>query len=189
MSQVPIYYQLADDVYIPERWHLRNPVDAQGKILYRWPFCEGKHLDVNEPIIIPVKPRGQPLDYTECGPMYPVIHARVVRLLQELVVPDLQFFPVTVESYPNEYFILNVARLVHCVDEARSGRVVKWTPEDGFPDRVGEYKVVRELRIDPAKVGDARMFRPWGWKVLIVSDDIKETFERERLLGPKFFEV
>lgn len=121
--------------------------------------------------------------------MYPVISTRVVRLLQDLAVPDLQFFPVTVESHPNDYFILYVARLVPCVDEARSGRVVKWTPEDGFPERVGEYKVVRELRIDPAKVGDARMFRPWGWKVLIVSDDVKEAFERERVLGPKFFEV
>ena len=189
MNRVPRYHGIMSDVHIPGRWFLCNPVDTQGNILYRWPFCEGKHLDVNEPIIIPVRPRGQPLDYTECGPMYPVIHARVVRLLQELAVPDLQFFPVTVESYPNEYFILNVTRLVPCVDEARSGRVAKWVHEDGFPERVGEYKVVRELRINPARVGDARMFRPWGWKVLIVSDDIKEAFERERLLGPKFFEV
>ena len=189
MGHVHRYFEVMSDVYIEGRWYLRNPVDIHGKILYRWPFGEGKPLDVDEPIIIPVAPPGRPLDFTECGVGWPVIHARVVRLLQELAVPDLQFFPVTVVSYPDEYFILNVARLIPCVDETRSDRVVKWTPEDGFPDRVGDYKVVEGLRIDPAKVGDARMFRPWGWKVLIVSDDIKEAFERERLLGPKFFEV
>ena len=104
-------------------------------------------------------------------------------------MPDIQFFPVTIESHPDEYSILNVARLIECVDEVRSDRVVKWTPEDGLPELVGEYRAVEGLRIDPTNVGDARMFRPWGWKVLIVSGDIKEAFERARLLGPKFFEV
>ena len=189
MNRIRKYYELTDDVYIPERWHLSNPVDTQGEILYRWHFCSGRRLAVNESIIIPVDPPGRPLDFSECGVGYPVIHARVVRLLEELAVSDLQFFPVTIESHPDEYFILNVARLIPCVDEARSDRVVKWTPEDGFPDRVGDYKVVEGLRIDPTKVGEARMFRPQGWRMLIVSDDIKEAFERERLLGPKFFEV
>ena len=189
MTSARKYYELRDDKYISGRWHLRNPLDTQGEILYRWPFREGIRLDVDEPIIIPVNPPGRPLDFSECGGGYPVIHARLVRLLQDRTVPNLQFFPVTVESYPNEYFILNVARLIPCVDEARSDRVLKWTLEDGFPDRVGEYQAVEGLRIDPTKVGDARMFRPWGWKVLIVSDDIKEAFERARLLGPKFFEV
>ena len=189
MDQTCKYYEVMGDVYIPGRWYLRNPVDAQGNILYRWHFREGIRLDVDEPIIIPIKVPGRPLDFTECGVGWPVIHARVVRLLEELAVPDLQFFPVTVESHPDEYFILNVARLVRCVDEVRSDRVMKWGPEHGVPERVGEYKVVEGLRIDPTKVGDARIFRPWGWKVLIVSDDIKEAFERERLLGPKFFEV
>jgi hypothetical protein len=46
------------------------------------------------------------------------------------------------------------------------------------------------MRIDPSKVGDAKVFRPWGWTVaLIVSEEIKEALERIRATGTQFEEV
>ena len=45
------------------------------------------------------------------------------------------------------------------------------------------------LRIDPAKVGDARIFRPKEWKVLVVSSDVKEALDREKVTGATYFEV
>lgn len=183
------YFEVTSDLYVPERWYLDNPVDTEGNILYRWNFRGGIPLEVDEPIIIPVMRPGRSLDFTECGVGYPVVHARVVDILTRLGVRDVQYFPVTVEGYAPEYVIMNVTRLIPCIDEARCARAVRWTEADGFPDRVGDFCAVEGLRIDPAKVGDAPVFRLEGWKVLVVSSDVKEAFDREKVLGPRYFEV
>lgn len=186
---MPAYYELMSDVYIPGRWYPGNPLDAQGKIIYKWTFREGKRLDIDEKIFLKLDPPGIPLDFTECGLAAPLVSVRVIKLLQALEVQDIQIIPVAVEGHPDEYSILNVTRLIPCVDEGRCAWVERWKPEDGRPERVGEFRVVEGLRIDTTKVGDARIFRPWGWKMLIVSNDIKEAFERAQLLGPKFTQV
>ncbi|AKJ01916.1 Hypothetical protein AA314_03542 [Archangium gephyra] len=63
-------------------------------------------------------------------------------------------------------------------------------PEDGLPKKVGTYRAVHGMRIDPTKVEGARIFRPWGWLVaLIVSQDIKEALEQDQITGAKFIEV
>ncbi|TQF12685.1 hypothetical protein FJV41_27835 [Myxococcus llanfairpwllgwyngyllgogerychwyrndrobwllllantysiliogogogochensis] len=46
------------------------------------------------------------------------------------------------------------------------------------------------MRIDPTKVGDAKVFRTWGWTgTLIVSEDIKEALVGAGVTGGKFEEV
>jgi hypothetical protein len=55
-------------------------------------------------------------------------------------------------------------------------------PEDGLPEKVGQYYAVDDLRIDPTKPGDTRMFRTEGWPLaLIVSEDIKMALERGKV--------
>ena len=55
---------------------------------------------------------------------------------------------------------------------------------------MGEYKNVRGLKVDPAKTGEANIFRPWGWTgVLIVSERVKRAMEEEGITGAKFIEV
>ena len=65
-----------------------------------------------------------------------------------------------------------------------------WTPEHGVPDKVGQYIAVDHLRIDKRKVGNAKVFRPEGWwTTLIVSEEIKDAFERMGATGTRFEEV
>ncbi len=46
------------------------------------------------------------------------------------------------------------------------------------------------MRIDPSKVGDAKVFRTWGWSIaLVVSEDIKDALERTGATGLQFTEV
>jgi len=46
------------------------------------------------------------------------------------------------------------------------------------------------MRIDTAQVGNAKVFRPWGWSIaLIVSEDIKQALERIKATGVKFAPV
>nr|WP_233262335.1 DUF1629 domain-containing protein [Vitiosangium sp. GDMCC 1.1324] len=184
------FYDLTDDRREPERWHLRHPIDEQGQKIDPWQFTEGRRLEPQGTIRFPVRPDGRELEFTLDAFSTPVVHGCVVQLFERLGIQDVQFLPVQVEGHAGPWFILNALRIIRCIDEARSRDVRHWKPEDGQPEKVGEYKVVSGMRIDPTKVGDARIFRPWGWTVaLIVSEDVKDAMESEGLTGPRFTEV
>jgi hypothetical protein len=101
----------------------------------------------------------------------------------------VQLIPVDIESHPDQYLLLVATRLIRCIDETASS-VRFWTPEHGVPGKVGQYLAVDRLRIDKAKAGDARVFRPEGWSgTLIVSDEIRAAMERAGATGAKFDEV
>jgi hypothetical protein len=130
------------------------------------------------------------LDFSWAAFSIVVVTRRFVQLFERLGIQEVQFLPVQVDNHAGPYFILNTLRTFRCIDDARCAEVRHYKPEDGEPEKVGEYKDVRGLRIDPAKVGDTRIFRPWGWQMaLIVSEDLKQALEREGLTGTRFVEV
>jgi hypothetical protein len=187
---MPKYYELMDDRHHPERWHLGGPLDAQGQELDPWQFRKGRSLSLECVPRFPLDVPGHPLDFCWAAFAIPVVHARVAQLFQQLKVREVQFIPVQVEAHAEPYFILNALQLIPCIDDSRCEEVRYWKSEDGQPEKVGEYRRVAGLRIDPMKVSDARVFRPWGWRVaLIVSEDLKLALEREGLTGMRFVEV
>ncbi|HEX5745847.1 MAG TPA: DUF1629 domain-containing protein [Archangium sp.] len=114
----------------------------------------------------------------------------MARVLAELAPGDVQLFPAEVESRQETYFVVNVARRVRCIDEAASEEVRYAEPEDNWPDEVGYYDSVYGMRIDASQVGDAKVFRPWGYTgSLLVSEDVKEALERTGASGLDFREV
>jgi uncharacterized protein DUF1629 len=187
---MPRYFELEDALYHPGRWHLRNPLDEQGLRINPWQFFKGKPITLEGMIRFPVKPDGVALDFSLAGVSIPVVHVRFVQLFERLGVQDVQFIPVQVEGHDGPFFILNTLRTIRCIDDARCVEVQYWKPEDGQPEKVGQYRVVSGLRIDPSKVEDARIFRTWGFSLgLIVSEDIKQALEAEKLTGTRFVEV
>jgi hypothetical protein len=183
------FFDLYDDVYIPHRWHLATPVDEQGNEVEEWDFKSGTPVKLEGRLTIPVEIAGKPLDFTEAGIRVPVVHVRAAHVFAELAADDVQLIPVTVEGQPDQYLILVATRLIRCIDE-KTSRIRFWTPEDGQPDRVGQYRDVRDLHVDKSRVGSAKVFRPEGWSgTLIVSEEIKEALERIGALGTKFQEV
>jgi len=190
------YYKINDDKYIPGRWYVRMPLHdnaegaAEGEFFDIWQFTEGRVLEIERPIRLSVKPAGVALEYTESVGI-PVVHRRVVTLFERLgLQKEVQFIPVEVEGQTEPWFILNVLQVIRCIDDARSDEVFYWQPEDGRPEKLGGYKNVRGLKVDPAKIGDAHIFRPWGWLVvLIVSEHVKQAMEAEGITGIKFIEV
>ncbi|MFL5348262.1 MAG: imm11 family protein [Hyalangium sp.] len=184
------YFKLSDDVHVPGRWELGAPVDEQGRKIGIWLFRRGEPISVDGAIRIPLFRAGKPLDFSVAGAAVPIIHEKVAAVFRQLVPHDVQLIPVKVESQLESYFALNALRMPRCIDDAACEEVQYWTAEDGQPDLVGEYRVVAGLRIDPTKVGDARVFRPWGWPVaLIVSEDIKGAMEDTGATGTKFADV
>jgi hypothetical protein len=187
------YFELDQDLYIGGRWYLGIPVDGQGQQAGSWLFMEGQPVSVTEPLRVAFSRSGKSLDFSlaDAGAI-PVVHPRVAAVLTALAPEDVQAFPIQVEGQPEPYVLINVTRLVDCIDDAASEHVERWIPEDenDQPERAGEYRNVVGMRIDKARVGDARVFRPWGWPVvMVVSEDIKEALERTGATGMKFTEV
>ncbi|MFL5350785.1 MAG: imm11 family protein [Hyalangium sp.] len=186
------YFDLFDDVSIPERWELGDPVDQSGQEVGNpWMFRKGVPVHVDGRLKVPIDRQGKPLDFSLAGVgVTPVVHAKVATLLAKLAPDDVQFVPVDVEDRTDEFFILNVTRVVKCIDDKASAEVQYWKPEDGRSEKTGNYRAVHGLRIDPSKAGGAKVFRPWGWLVvLLVSDEIKGALERIGATGTKFKEV
>ncbi len=185
------YFDLTDDEYIRERWYLDDPVDQQGREVNPWQFTKGHPLSSEGRLKIPVYQQGRPLDFTTTPLGHtPIVHEKVATLLTELAPDAVQLFPVDIPSQSEQYFLVNVLRVIKCIDDARCEEVRYWLPEDGRPDRTGDYHFVAGLRIDPAAVGEARVFRLWGWTmVLIVSEDIKQAMEHLGVTGTRFKEV
>ncbi|MDY7228593.1 imm11 family protein [Hyalangium rubrum] len=185
------YFDLFEDVHVPGRWYLDDPVDAQGREVDLWQFERGVPVDVEGRLRIPMDRPGEPLDFsvTPVGGA-PVVHARVASLFTGLAPKDVQLVPVEVEGQAEEYFVLNVTRVVRCIDDKASAEVQYWKPEDGRPEKTGNYRAVHGMRINSSMVGDAKVFRPWGWLVvLLVSEEIKAALEGIRATGAKFKEV
>lgn len=195
------YFKLYDDKYIPGRWHLGMPLFADGEdedsgdpetreLFDTYRFLEGRVLEIEGPIRLVVKPVGVALDFSQAQGI-PIVNRRVVSLFDRLgLQKKVQFIPVEVEGQTEPWFILNVLQLIRCIDDARCEEVLYWLPEDNRPDKLGQYRNVAGLKVDPEKIGDAHIFRPWGWKVvLIVSEHVKSAMESEGITGIKFLEV
>ncbi|WP_309890881.1 imm11 family protein [Archangium sp.] len=183
------FFKLADDVYVPHRWHLATPIDSQGRKVFDWDFTRGTPVHLEGRLKIPTKIEGRSLDFSEAGLGIGVVHVKVASMLAERAPGDVQLIPADIEGQPDQYLVLVATRLIRCIDEEAS-EVSFWKPEHGVPDKVGQYMGVDRLRIDKRKVGNAKVFRPEGWEVvLIVSEEIKNAIEDMGVTGARFEEV
>jgi hypothetical protein len=185
------YFKLCEDVHVPGRWELDTPVDSTGRELGSWLFLRGEPVHVEGPLHLRSFQPGKPIDFSlaDAGSI-PIVHSKVADTLARMAPLDVQLFPVKVDSQPEPYLLVNATRIVKCIDDEASEEVVYWKPEDGVPEKVGTYFSVSGMRIDPTRVGDAKVFRTWGWHIaLIVSEDIKEALERTGATGMRFEEV
>ncbi|MFY0582876.1 imm11 family protein [Cystobacter fuscus] len=186
------FFDLNIDVYVPGRWYLTDPIHLSGdEIDDIWRFSNGRPVELHERLHIPIYRPGKPLDFTTAGAgRTPILSERAASVFRALAPSDAQLFPVEVEGETEPYYLLNVARQLRCIDDAACEEVQFYTSEGVQAHRAGEYRAVSGLRIDKAKVGEARVFRLWGWHPpLIVDGEIKEALERTGIVGGRFDEV
>ncbi len=184
------YFRLLDDMEFPGRWSLDGPFDEQVSEIDNWQFSEGRRVELACVPRFTLYQAGRAVDFSHAGVGMHIIHHRVAEVLERLGIEDVQLLPARVEGQTEPWFILNILRIIRCIDEARCEEVEYWTPEDGQPDKVGQYFSIHGLKVDPTKIGDADIFRTWGWEVaIIVSERLKEALEREGFTGMRFVEV
>ncbi len=186
------FFRLGIDVDVAGRWHLGEPTRLTGQELEDvWEFSHGRPVVMREKLRVPIERPGSPLDFDTAGVgQVPIVNARVASIFREMASSDVQLIPVEVQGQAEPYYLVNVARTVRCIDEKACTEVLLYSAEDGRPERVGEYRSVIGLRIDESKVGNARVFRPWGWPPpVIVAEEIKAALERTGAVGGRFDEV
>ena len=186
------FFELDFDIDAPGRWYLREPTDSDGRpVPDIWAFVSGKTVMDPGPLRVRLSRPGQSLDFdmtTVAGT--PILSGRIASVFRELASNDVQLFPVEVQGQAEPFYLLNVMRVIRCIDDAACEEARRWTPEDGRPDKVGEYHVVSGLRIDTSKVGDAVVFRPWGYLLPIILDgQLMSALEKTGIVGGQFVEV
>ncbi|MCK8496909.1 imm11 family protein [Myxococcus fulvus] len=185
------YFSLSEDVK-GGNWYLGDLLyDAGHEPEDIWDFTQGQPVRRTARLTLSIRVPGTRLDYSAAGvAMTPVLHVRAATLFADLAPDDVQLIPAVIADCPEQYVVLVATKLIRCIDDEASEEALRWKPEDGRPERVGHYRSVAGLRIDPSKVGDAKVFRTWGWTgALIVSEDIKEALERVKATGARFEEV
>jgi len=136
-------------------------------------FTRGMPVDVTGRLTIPLRRPGTALDFTLADFDMPVVRTDLGRDLAALCGDQVQLIPADVESENEQYSILNITRALACLDDARSG-VTYWTEPDGRPDKVGEYRMVLNPHVDPARIHAEHIFRIAGWKIaMIVSEEAR----------------
>lgn len=185
------YYELLSNMLLPGRWVLADPVDEHGQEVDPWQFGDGRLLHPQGKLVLRQALPGSALDFSFTTLGIPVVHGRVVSLCERLGLQEqVQLLPVQVEGQSEPFFILNVLRVIRCIDDARCEEVQYRRAEDGDPERVGQYRVVAGMRIDPSKVGDSHILLPWGWTVaLVISERLKHAMEEEGITGTRFVEA
>lgn len=120
---------------------------------------------------LPVEVPGRPLPFSFGAFDIPVVTSRLGSLIADYAVGDVQLVPAMISNEP-EMYILNVLTCINCIDETLTSGT-KWTTSDNRPDKIGRYRMIKELRIDASMINNSHVFRIDTWRIaLIVSESL-----------------
>ncbi|MFP2932204.1 imm11 family protein [Pyxidicoccus sp. 3LG] len=158
-------------------------------------FGEGRFLSDPGPMKARVRSPGAKRAFMFAGiERVPVVSEAVANVFRSLAPDDVQLFPLTVEGEAEPFFIVNVVKVVDCIDEANCKEVHRYDEEDPFPEYAGEYRAIYGLRIAPEKIQGAGAFRLKRFKpAFVISEELKAALEAagnlgvalERVTGPR----
>jgi hypothetical protein len=180
------YYRVLSDPLGGRRWYLGLPVDERGEDLDWAALFAGETPAFAGRLRATIRKPGTQVAFTLAGFDVPIVRDDVFHILQDHVGQDLFGLPVNIESVNGRFFIVGTRRVLTCLDEQRSN-VVRWKEGDGRPDKVGGYRMVTDIHIDPARADNADLFRVRGWEVaLIVSSAVREKLRAHDVNGIAF---
>lgn len=183
------YFELRADPQAFPRWYLGSPFDKTGSRIDPRLFTQGKIVGKMPPITVPLRRHGPPVEFNFCDFDMIVTSRRVASALAAFAADVMERFPVDVEGSTGDFEIVNVADTVDCIDEDRS-EFLKWSTEDGRPDKVGAFRMFTRLRINAAAVGNRQLFRVARWPIaLIASREVRILLERMNVTGITFEQI
>jgi len=179
--------------YDREEWCL----EIELRNLNKWDLMAGRYISVwdVDTIVYYNNESGQ-TDYSFTDINLPIYSPRLCQLMGELKMEDIQYLPVRLKHKERGreiegYHIANYLRLIDCLDREHSEYTI-WTKENLlFWERrsymLGTFRDVRKAVLDITRAGDARLFRLWGWEMMvIVREDVKTAIEDAGITGGRF---
>lgn len=163
------YSRVLVDSTVGDLWFLGGPYLSDGRAVDARLFtrCE-TFANVYEHLSLPIQRPGRVGRLTFGAFDMPVVDRALADSFSAGAGNDIQLVPAAAED-GTELFIVNVLPCVDCIDETKTVGE-KWTARDGRPDRIGRYRTIVHLFIDPNRVHHD-IFRVSQWKIaLIVSD-------------------
>jgi uncharacterized protein DUF1629 len=183
------YYRVLADPTKNDRWFLDDPLAENGQVIDAREFTRGTFYEGPRPAVVPIAQSGKVANFNFGAFDMPVTSERIAGTIQSFALNGIQVFPVTINSQDDRFAIINVLAKLRCLDEKLS-EIMRWEPEDGRPDEVGQYRMITNLRIDPQRCRGSHVFRVEGWEIaLIVSGDVKNAIECDCELGAAFAPV
>jgi len=181
------FYRVVADPWAISRWFLGSPLDSEGNEVDPREFTYGNVLGTQPLLSLPIYQRGEKVDFNFAAFDMIVTPTTLNEEIEQLVGSGIQRFPVAIEDCsPNYFEILNVCDNVICLDEEKS-YFEKWTFDSIRPDKLGQYKIIRNMHIDHNAAKGHHIFRIEGSRLeLIISDLIKNIFESKKVSGVAF---
>jgi hypothetical protein len=185
-ADMTTFFRLVADPKVFPRWYLKAPIDEAGNELDARLFSRGGAHSTSASLRIPLRRDGPAVD-VNFGDFNMIV---TPASLNAEMVPrfglPVQRIPVEIETGNRDFEILNILDVVTCIDEKNS-EFMKWTEQDGRPDKTGALRMITRLRIDPCAAQGHHLFRIQEWPVaLIASNALKEFLEQAAVTGIQF---
>ena len=183
------YFRVHDtgDDWDPDRWFLDVPRAVGATEGDPWEFTCGNPLYDRGDLVVAQRVEGRPQALSFAAFDIPIANAQLASALRDVAGDDLQMLPVMVDGLDEPYFVVNVVRVVKCLDE-RLSEYTKYPAGDKF-GRGGRYRMVTRLRIDKGRVRGCKVIRIEGWLTpLIVSEQVRSLLRAWHVPGV-FFDV
>jgi hypothetical protein len=165
------YYELFCDLSAPsERWYLNGPWGVDGRLLDD-AFTTGRKYEGPAPVMVAIETRGGALELTMTEELVPILNDRVAAIFSAHIGKDAQLIQARVKGFDTSVWAVNVLSIVDCIDDVKCKEVTRWTAADGNPSKIGTYRKIEGLQIDPAKTGGHAIFRPHGWDVSVIVNE------------------
>jgi len=185
------YFELNDDISLPNRWWLGKVIQIDGEIFVKPSFIPLNDERRDQVYNVELKVNGVNTDYTTTNfRSVPVGSFRVVKALSGF--DGFTAFPARIVNFDQKtsFHILHFWDVLDCFDEARSAFEIIPLNDPIRPDLAGNYRSVTKLKIDPSKAVGKHIFRIARLEGrIIVSEDVKKRFEDFGITGAVFDSV
>lgn len=177
-SKLKRFYRIVFDSSIADLGLLDEPRNSLGEQRFTWSFTSATRFDEPAELTVDLYHKGRVVAFNFGAFDFPVVVLGLATRIEALAPSEVQLIPVAVEGIAGEYVILNVLSAADCVDEAATPYVTKWTEADHRPDKAGDYRAIGGLVVDPARIGDRKIFRVARWHIaLVVDEQLKQLIE------------
>jgi hypothetical protein len=182
------FYRILADPKATTRWHLKAPVDQQGREVDAKLFTRAVPFGSDSILTVPLRQQGEEVDINFADFDMLVMSKKIIDEIGSRFNLEIQRIPAEINGR-TDYEIINPLTSIPCVDESESD-YLKWTENDGRPEKTGQYRMFTKLKIKRDLPIESHLFRVAEWPiVLLVSQALKEYIESRHASGVVFSAV